>query len=163
MRFSSLTTAALSATLASARIIGISVPSTLAANATFPFTLITENYIQTVADVAVVFGFQLPTDAYPTGYPGSLGGYVQSLYLGPEKSNTSKNVTIEAKVSDLLAYQNWKGKELVLTAGIYSIYGASGNALIDGWNVTVTIGDTTGGDNVSSTAKGWSKNTVTQQ
>lgn len=161
MRFTSLSTLALSASLASARIVGISVPSTLAPNTTVPFTLITEGYIQSVADIAFAFGFQLPTAKYPTGYPGTLGSFLTSAYLGPQNSNKSNNVTIQVTVPDQLESAAWYGKQVVLTAGVYSVYGASGGPEIDGWNVTVTIGETTGGDNVASTARGWSMNTPT--
>jgi len=69
MRFSTTAAAALtSLSVASARITGFSAPSTLAPNTTFTFNLTTENYIQSVADVAVSWGFQLPTEANPTGY-----------------------------------------------------------------------------------------------
>ncbi|KAF2848563.1 hypothetical protein T440DRAFT_470166 [Plenodomus tracheiphilus IPT5] len=161
MRFSTLATTALSATLTSARIIGISTPSTLSPNTSFPLTLITEGYIQTVADIAIAYGFQLPSERYPLGFPGSLGGFAKSAYLGPQNSNTVGNVTVNATVPAELASQTYQGKDVVLTAGIYSIYGASGDVGVYGWNVTVRIGEATGGENVSSVEQAWKKNTVT--
>jgi hypothetical protein len=76
MRISTLTTALTTASLASARLIGISAPSTLTPNSNFTLTLLSEGYIQTVADIAVAWGF----DLLP-GYPGSLGGYTASAYV----------------------------------------------------------------------------------
>lgn len=139
------------------------MPSTLAPNTTFPLTIITEGYIQTVADIAIAFGFQLPTTQNPTGYPGTLGAFLTSAYLGPQKSNTSKNVTLEVTVPEELESDSWHGKDVVLSAGVYSIYGASGSPELDGWNVTVKIGETTGGDNVSSTTRGWTTDIVSNE
>lgn len=68
MRTQHLAATLLSATLTSARIIGLSSPSTLAPNTPFTFNLTTENYIQSVSDVAVAWGFQIPTETNPTGY-----------------------------------------------------------------------------------------------
>ncbi|KAL6704689.1 hypothetical protein ACN47E_007971 [Coniothyrium glycines] len=155
MRFSTLAATLTSVSLASARIIGIAAPSTLAPNTTFPLTLLTENYIQTVADIAVAYGFQLPTDTYPTGFPFTLGSFTASSYLGANKSNTLTNVTVQAVASDLLEGDNWYGKDVVLTAGVYSLYGASGSTTLTGFNVTVTIGDETSEDVVTSQGQGW--------
>ncbi|KAI8932516.1 hypothetical protein NX059_010695 [Plenodomus lindquistii] len=157
MRFSTLAAAALSATLSSALIVGISAPSTLAPNSTFPLTLITQNYIQSVGDVAVAYGFLVPTEQEPLGFPGMLGSYYNSAYIGPEKSKAVDNVTISATVPAELAGEGWTGKKILLVAAIYSIYGASGDTNISGWNVTVGTGATTGGAIVSNTERGWVK------
>ncbi|OAL45894.1 hypothetical protein IQ07DRAFT_206793 [Pyrenochaeta sp. DS3sAY3a] len=158
MRFSHLATALPLFTLTSARIVGIASPSTLAPNSTFTLTLLTENYIQSVADIAVAWGFQLPTPSNPTGYPYTLGSFSDSTYLGPNKSNTLQNVTVEASVPEGLAGESWKGKDIVLGAGVYSLYGASGGPVVTGFNVTVKIGDVTGGDAVRSQGQGWIEN-----
>ena len=153
MRFSTLTTSALaSASLASARLVGISAPTTLAPNTTFDLTLLSEGYIQSVADIAVAWGFQLAP-----GYTGALGSFPGSAYLGPEKSNIAQdNLTISATVPAGLDSESWKGKDVVLTAGIYSLYGASGGPVVAGFNVTVRIGDVTSNETVSS--DGWAFN-----
>ncbi|KAI4636304.1 hypothetical protein J4E83_001258 [Alternaria metachromatica] len=156
MRFSTLTTALTSLSLASGRLIGIAAPSTLAPNSTFTLTLLSEGYIQSVADVAVAWGFSLAP-----GYPGTLGSFAQSAYLGPEKSNQGQeNVTITATVPAGLAMDAYQGKDILLNAGIYSLYGASGGATVTGFNVTVRVGESTGGEVVESEGQGWIQNTV---
>lgn len=154
MRFSTLAATLATTSLTAARIVGIAAPSTLCPNSTFPLTLLTENYIQAVADIAVAYGFQLPTNTNPTGYPYTLGQSTGSVYLGPSKSNTLKNVTVEAFVSDALAGDYFMGKNVVLSAGVYSLYGASGGATVTGFNVTVKIGC----DVVRSQGQGWIEN-----
>jgi hypothetical protein len=169
MRFSTLATALTTASLASARLIGIAAPSTLAPNSTFELTLLSEGYIQAVADVAVAWGF----DRLP-GYAGSLGSYTDSAYvlfpvsseevsaddvsryLGPEKSNQGQdNVTISATVPAELAQEYYFGKEVLLNAAVYSLYGASHGPSVTGFNVTVMIGNTTSSDVVSSEGQAW--------
>jgi hypothetical protein len=172
MRFSPLTTALITASLASARLIGISAPSTLAPNSTFELTLLSEGYIQTVADIAVAWGF----DLLP-GYPGSLGGYGDSAYafppsslplannmysyLGPSKSNQGQqNVTISATVPTALAGGYYFGKQVLLNAAVFSLYGASSGPTVTGFNVTVTIGNATGDGVVSSEGQAWIENST---
>ncbi|KAK3303573.1 uncharacterized protein B0T15DRAFT_279698 [Chaetomium strumarium] len=156
MRFSTLATALTSATLASSRLIGIAAPSTLAPKSTFTLTLLSEGYIQTVADVAVAWGFSLAP-----GYPGSLGSFSDSAYLGAEKSNQGQdNVTITATVPEGLAGDAYKGQEILLSVGIYSLYGASGGATVTGFNVSVKVGEETGGEIVQSEGQAWIQNSV---
>ncbi|KAL1798920.1 hypothetical protein ACET3X_002957 [Alternaria dauci] len=156
MRFSTLATALTSATLASSRLIGIAAPSTLAPNSTFTLTLLSEGYIQSVADIAVAWGFNVAP-----GFPGTLGSYTGSAYLGPEKSNQGQdNVTITATVPAELADEDFQGKDILLNAGIYSLYGVSGGTVVTGFNVTVRVGATTGGDIVQSKGQAWIKNAV---
>jgi hypothetical protein len=157
MRFSTLTASLLPTTLASARIIGLSAPSALTPNSTFTFTLLTENYIQSVADVAVAWGFQRVTPANPTGYPYTLGSFTNSSYLGPEKSNTLANVTVDAVVPAALGDESWKG-DVVFSVAVMSLYGASGGPSTAGWNVTVKIGEGEGSGVVSSEETGWVEN-----
>jgi hypothetical protein len=69
--------------LASARIVGIAVPDTIKPGDGFNAIIETENYIQSVYDVAIAFG------ASPgAGYPGTLGTVMDSFYLGPRKFRT---------------------------------------------------------------------------
>lgn len=156
MRFNTLATSLAAASAASARIIGIAAPSVLCPNETFTLTLLTENYIQSVADISVAWGYSLAP-----GYPTTLGSFVQSAYLGPEKSNTLENVTVEATVPAQLANDAYNGS-LVLSAGVYSLYGASSSVTVAGFNVTVEVGDEAScGDAevVRSNGFGWNVNT----
>jgi hypothetical protein len=157
MRFSTLAASLLPATLASARIIGLSAPSTLTPNSTFTFTLLTENYIQSVADVAVAWGFQRVTPANPTGYPYTLGSFTNSSYIGPKQSNTLTNVTVDAVVPAALGDDSWKG-DVVFSVAVMSLYGASGGPSTAGWNVTVKVGEEEGSEVVSSVERGWIEN-----
>jgi hypothetical protein len=81
MRFSTALAAAASASLASARIAGVDIPSEVEPGVPFELILIGENYIQTVADIGIAYGIQKGK-----GYPGSLGTVVGSTYLGPCKT-----------------------------------------------------------------------------
>lgn len=155
MRFSTLATTLSASSLASARIVGLAAPSTVTPNTPFTITLLTENYIQSVADIAVAWGFQTPTENNPTGYPYTLGSFTSSSYLGPEKSNTLTNVTVDAVVPATLE----KGKDVVLGVAVMSLYGASGGPVTFGWNVTVHVGDEADEqDLVASREIGWREN-----
>jgi hypothetical protein len=156
MRFSTLAAAFTSATLASARLVNITAPSIIAPNSTFTLTLLSQGYIQSVADVAVIWGFDIAP-----GYPGSLGGPTDSAYLGPSKSNLAQDeLVINATSPAILASDVYKNKDILLNVGIVNVYGASGNPTITGFNVTVRVGETTGGEIVRSTGQAWIKNTV---
>ncbi|KAJ4985160.1 hypothetical protein SVAN01_09387 [Stagonosporopsis vannaccii] len=152
MRFTSLAAALTSLSAASARIIGIEAPSTLAPNSTFTLTLLTENYIQTVADISVAWGYSVAP-----GYPTALGSFAQSAYLGPDKSNTLENITVQATVPEGLAADAWNGS-VVLSAGVTSLYGASAGPVVMGFNVTVKVGAETGGETVQSDGVAWNIN-----
>lgn len=69
--------------LASARIVGFSVPKTIRPGEGFSAVIHTENYIQTVQDIAIAFGV-----TPGVGYPGSLGTTLESFYLGPSMSSS---------------------------------------------------------------------------
>ncbi|KZM27774.1 uncharacterized protein EKO05_0002468 [Ascochyta rabiei] len=156
MRFTSLATALTTLSAASARIIGIEAPSTLAPNSTFNLTLLTESYIQSVADISVAWGYALAP-----GYPATLGAFIQSSYLGPNKSNTAENITIQATVPAGLASDSYNGS-LVLTAGVYSLYGASSAPVVTGFNVTVEVGEETSEELVISNGTAWNVNSLSQ-
>jgi hypothetical protein len=79
MRFSTILAATTSlAALSAARIVGVAVPATIRAGDGFNAVIITENFIQSVADVAVGFGV-----APGAGYGGALGSVLGTFYLGP--------------------------------------------------------------------------------
>jgi hypothetical protein len=154
MRTSILATSLLSS-LASARITGLSAPATLAPNSTFSFTLQTEGYIQSVSDVAVAWGFALPTATNPTGFPYTLGSFAGSSYLGPEKSNVLGNVSVEATTPDAFESEAYMGKNVVFSVAVMSLYGASAGPVTQSWNVTVKIGEEEGSEVVESKGAGW--------
>ncbi len=64
-----------------ARISGFALPRTIAPGASFPITIITENYIQSVADVAMAFGIASASAAEN----GTLGRMLESEVLVPGK------------------------------------------------------------------------------
>lgn len=112
MRTSTFLSGLATASFASARLVGLAAPSTLAPSQPFTLTLITENYIQAVADVSVAWGY-----APAPGFPQSLGSFTNSSYLGPSKSNQLKNVTIETTAPAEL--EQWAGKEVVLAGSLF--------------------------------------------
>ena len=154
MRFSTITASLASAALAAARINGIQAPSTVAPNSTITLTLLTENYIQSVADISVAWGYSLAP-----GYPGTLGSFISSEYLGPDKSNTLENVTISATVPEGLSGEAYAGKDLLLSAAVYSLYGASSGPVVQAFNVTVKVGAKSEGS-VQSEGIAWTMNKV---
>ncbi|KAF2186285.1 hypothetical protein K469DRAFT_540081, partial [Zopfia rhizophila CBS 207.26] len=124
--------------LTSARIAGLAAPATLAPNSPYTLTVITENYIQRVYDVSVAWGYV----AAP-GFPQSLGRDVGSSYLGPDKSNILTNISIETTApAGLREAANAEGKVL-LSAAVYSLYGALAQPTVANFNVTVQVGDQT--------------------
>lgn len=68
--------------LVSARIVGFAVPATVAPDSDVKVQILTENYVQSITDVAISFGIS-PAN---TSYNGSLETYLSSKYLGPGKS-----------------------------------------------------------------------------
>ncbi|KAK5989444.1 Necrosis-inducing secreted protein 1 [Cladobotryum mycophilum] len=119
--------------VAQGRIYGISVPETIRPGDTVDVTIIRQNYIQTVYDVAISIGWA-PGD----GYPQSLGRVADSFFLGPKESNKvdnlTKKITIPADAP--------KG-DAIITASLMSLYGAVYGPTLSNYNVTVTFGDAT--------------------
>ncbi|KAF2124509.1 hypothetical protein P153DRAFT_390553 [Dothidotthia symphoricarpi CBS 119687] len=152
MRFSSLTAAALtSASLASARIIGIAAPSTIAPSEPFTISLLTENYIQTVADISVAWGYTF------SPYNATIGSFVSSAYLGPNVSNILTNISIPATAPAAFNNTSYLGKEITLTAAVTSLFGASGSVSSSGFEVSVLVGTETGDEIVTSDGFAWVK------
>lgn len=114
---------------ASARIVGLAAPKTIVANETFPVTLITENYIQTVKDLVAAFALTPRTDA---GFIGT--EYLGSYYLGPSKSNILTNITFEvtAPADTVSTY---------LSGIVTSLYGVSNGATTIQWTVPIAFGN----------------------
>ncbi|CAH0044966.1 unnamed protein product [Clonostachys solani] len=135
MRFSLAAAAAALAATAQARISGISVPETIKPGDTVDLKIISENYIQRVDDVAIAYGW-----ATANGYPGTLTNLLDSFYLGLDESNLPNGQTVVKTVT--FPADITKGPGLV-TAGAYSLYGASKTTTIVNYNVSVTFGDET--------------------
>ncbi|KAL0941676.1 uncharacterized protein CTRU02_204439 [Colletotrichum truncatum] len=126
---------------ANARIYGIAFPETVKAGDQVNAIVETENYIQSVQDIAIAFG--IAPEA--TAYPGTLSTVLGSFYLGPEKSNILENITETVTIpADLVA-----GK-YVVAAGLYSLYGASSGPTLTNYNVTITVSNSTSQNYVSS-------------
>jgi hypothetical protein len=134
MRFTSTFAAGLVSTLfllssASARIVGVSAPSTVYAYNPFTVSLITENYIQSVYDVAVAFGV-----APGAGYPDSLGNIMAPEYLGPAKSNTLSPITFTVTLP-----QGTQNGQYTLSASVMSLYGVEYEPVLSPFNTTITV------------------------
>ncbi|EGR48812.1 hypothetical protein MKX07_000006 [Trichoderma sp. CBMAI-0711] len=127
--------------VASARIAGIAVPETVAPGSTIKGLILTENYIQTVYDVAVAWGF-----AHGEGYPQSLGQVLDSSYLGPNLSNTVNNIT-----QYLTIPASAEKGEALISASVFSLYGAVYGPTLTNFNVSITVGDSTSSTYKSST------------
>lgn len=79
MRFSVAAASAALLALAEARITGIQVPKEIKAGEAFEAIVVRENYIQSVFDSSIVFGYS----ANP--YPGTIGQVLDSTPLGKGK------------------------------------------------------------------------------
>ncbi|CAI4213084.1 unnamed protein product [Parascedosporium putredinis] len=160
MQFRAALLAAL-ATTASARIHGISFPKTIKPGEEITAYIGSANYIQSVYDVAIAFGINREEAAYPD----TLGPVFGSFYLGPvvglkgipvEKrmlisrrccrgSNQLNNIPQPVTLPESL-----EAGEYVIGASLLSLYGASVNPVLVGYNVTVTIGEETSEEYVNS-------------
>lgn len=80
MRFSLASIAAVTSIISTvhARIYGIAVPQTIKPGDSFDAIILSSNYIQTVYDVSIAFGFD-----QGDGHRESLGSVIGSYYLGP--------------------------------------------------------------------------------
>ncbi|RDL34584.1 uncharacterized protein BP5553_07712 [Venustampulla echinocandica] len=123
-----------------ARITGISAPRIIKPGEPFQISVLTQDYIQAVYDVAIVFGIS-PGRAYPN----SLGSVISSEYLGPSKSNTVDTLNFTVMMDE----STTKGKA-ILTASLMSLYGALHSPMLDSFNVTVDLGDATSAETVAS-------------
>ncbi|KAK7553672.1 hypothetical protein IWX49DRAFT_221460 [Phyllosticta citricarpa] len=126
--------------LSSARLVGVKVPSVIAPGELISVNMTSENYIQSVQDISVAFG--LAPDA---SYGYSLGSVVGSQYLGPGNSNKPEDVPIL-----IFLPKDAPTGEQIFGASLYSLYGASSSPVVSNFNVTVTVGNETSSDYVSS-------------
>jgi hypothetical protein len=132
MRFSATSAALALTTLissSSAIITGVEAPSTVYAYNPFTITLTTADYIQSVYDVAVAFGV-----APGAGYEGDLGTVITSAFLGPSQSNILTPITFSAVLPT-----GTQNGENVLTAAVYSLFGAGASPSITEFNVTINV------------------------
>ncbi|KAL7895168.1 hypothetical protein HDV63DRAFT_132611 [Trichoderma sp. SZMC 28014] len=118
---------------ANAIINAINVPETIKPGSPFTLTIRTADYIQAVADVAIVVGYQ-----NGDGYPDCLGTVLGEFFLGPTKSNILTNIT-----ETLTIPADTPQGEGLISATVYSLYGASTMPTLVNHNVTITVGSAT--------------------
>lgn len=128
------------ASTASARIVGIAAPKTVAAGSTVVVDIIAENYIQSIQDVAIAFGIE-----HGNAIPGSLGQLLTSKYLGPDDSNIVGNITAHVQIPATIP----KGKA-ALTAFLFSLEGAAYEAATETFQLTTIVGKFTSSGYVRS-------------
>ncbi|MCJ1456729.1 hypothetical protein MMC28_007093 [Mycoblastus sanguinarius] len=137
------TSISLFSALASARIAGFAVPSTIASSSNFPITIITEDYSQSVQDIAMAFGLAPSASANNESLGTTL---LSSRYLGPDDSNSLTNmthfVTMPADLAD---------GATVFTASLFSLYGVEYEPILTSFTASVTVGESTSSDLVDST------------
>jgi hypothetical protein len=159
MRLSIVAATATLLAAAEARLIGIAVPDVIKPGEGFNAIIMTENYIQSVYDVAIAFGYK------PAGaFPDSLGTVLDSFYLGPctyfLKNHSSHRIKANIMIDQSNQLQNvtkWvqvradapRGRQTVV-ASLMSLYGAGSLPVLSNWNVTVTFGDFTSNHYISS-------------
>jgi necrosis-inducing secreted protein 1 len=141
MHFSKFLATAASFGLSSAIITGFSVPNQIKPGDGFNAYINTANYIQSVYDVAVVFGV-----APGSGHGGALGTIAGSYYLGPEQSNVLQPIPKWVTMPN-----NVPAGQATVSFQAYSLYGAAASGTLTTYNVTVTIGDSTSTTYVTST------------
>ncbi|KAK8159499.1 hypothetical protein IWX90DRAFT_488952 [Phyllosticta citrichinensis] len=124
------------ASLASARITGITLPTKIGVNEVFNVTIKSENYIQSIADIAFAFGVIQPQYADA----GSLGMYlVGESFLGPTFSNQISDFIVPVgPIPD-----NVPKGETLFNAALFSLLGSRFAPTTFIWNATVTLQNTT--------------------
>jgi hypothetical protein len=140
MHFSKILATAASFGLSSAIITGFSVPNTIKPGDGFNAYINTADYIQSVYDVAVVFGV-----APGAGFGGALGTVMGSYYLGPEQSNVEQPIPKWVTMPN-----NVPTGPATVTFQAYSLYGAEAGGSLNTYNVSVTIGAATSTTYVTS-------------
>ncbi|KAK2628218.1 hypothetical protein QTJ16_002864 [Diplocarpon rosae] len=142
MHFSSVATASLLALLstASARITGLSAPSTIAAGRYFTISLLTDSANHSVYDVAAAIGV-----APGAGAPGSLGTPLGTYFVGPSLSNTLAPLPFTMSMAPNITLG-----PVTLTATVFSLHGAAASPQLDTFTLQVTVGNSTSVDLVQS-------------
>ena len=127
--------------LASASISGIAVPATVAPGDSFRAIIQTQNFIQSVQDVAISFGLAPEADARPD----ALVNFLSNKYLGPDNSNISTNITHIVTVPE-----DMPQGPAVFTGMLFSLLGAVYSPNEQTFTVDVTVGDFTDEANYAS-------------
>ncbi|KAK5165236.1 uncharacterized protein LTR77_009334 [Saxophila tyrrhenica] len=142
MRNAAVITSALSllAASASARIIAIAAPRTVAAGSTVVLQIIAEDDIQANQDVAISFGLESGK-----AIPNSLGQLLTSKFLGPDMSNIADNFTAHVEIPASMP----KGKA-ALTAFLFSLDGAAYEPNTETFELITTVGKFTSSEYVRS-------------
>ncbi|EME40675.1 hypothetical protein DOTSEDRAFT_27299 [Dothistroma septosporum NZE10] len=142
MRTALIATAASLASVATARIVGFSVPSTVKPDSIVKLQITAEDYIQTTQDVTLSFGISTSKAAVL----GSLGEYLDTKFLGPDFSNEVGNITHYVRIPATAA----KG-DYVIQGAHFELTGASISPATSVYYATTTVGDNTSADYVDST------------
>ncbi|KAI5302488.1 hypothetical protein KEM56_000654 [Ascosphaera pollenicola] len=139
MKFSVATAITALAGVASARIDAFRVPQTVKPGDTFSVTLVGHNYIQTMYEVAAAFGISSHTYG---SYPGTLPTVLDSVYLGPEKSNTIDSYDFPVTIPE-----NTEKGDYTFTVGMFELIGALNSPNAGYMSTNFTVGDETS-DNI---------------
>ena len=123
-----------------AEIVGIEAPSTIAPGVPFTVTLVTEDFIQSIYDVAVAFGI-----APSPGVPESLGAVFASEYLGPALSNVVTPIDFTVQIDSSTPTGSY-----LLSASLFSLLGEDAEPSLSTFSVTVAVGTATSTTIVSS-------------
>ncbi|KZZ95606.1 hypothetical protein AAP_01282 [Ascosphaera apis ARSEF 7405] len=135
MKFSIATALTVLAGVASARIDYFTVPSTIKPGDKFEVTLEGHNYIQSMYEIAAAFGI---TGSVYSQYSDSLQIYLDSVYLGPEKSNTVHNYKFPVTLPESVQ----KG-DYTFGVGLFELVGALNSPSAGFMHANITVGDET--------------------
>ena len=121
--------------LASARVNGFAVPTSIKPGSTFDVTITTENYIQSVEDVAMSFGYAPENEAGPD----QLGtAFLSSRFIGPDESNITSNITASVTFPEDAFYE-----PIVFKGALFSLLGARYGPSVGTFEVAVDVSDHT--------------------
>ncbi|KAI5282619.1 hypothetical protein KEM54_002688 [Ascosphaera aggregata] len=139
MKFSTVTALTVLAGVASARIDAFTVPKTIKAGEEFEVTLVSHGYIQSMYEIAAAFGLSsFQSGSYASQ---SLQIYLDSVYLGPETSNTYDNYTFP-----IIVPKDTKNGVYAFTIGLFELVGALNSPSAGTMSANVTVGDKTSGE-----------------
>jgi hypothetical protein len=122
-----------------ARIVVLAGPKVISPNTNITVSLITENYIQSVADQSVAFSVS------PVAYSGYLGDLVGSFYLGPALSNVLDDLNFTVRTPSYLSGVQY------INAAVTSLYGANHGPVTIIFNLRVETGNATSAERGTTT------------
>jgi hypothetical protein len=137
MHFSTIVATLASVSLASARITGFNSPREIKPGDKFDITLITDNATEPVEELSVSWGY---AEAGVEDKNYKLGKWISTELLGPAKSNTKDNLTIEAVAPMELANNR---RENILTVTVHEAEGKTGKSVVKGFRVGFITADRT--------------------